>query len=61
MTKSPERDPKAWMAFLKEAERERLDTIQGQHRELVSERRRIYFRCRKRMDKAERLAKAANA
>lgn len=38
-----------WRDFLTDAERERLEQIKVENRNLKAEHRRIYDRCRKRM------------
>jgi len=41
-----------WTDFLTDQERARLAAIEGERKELRFEYRRIYDRCRKRMEKA---------
>lgn len=43
----------SWRDFLRDDERERLEAIKAETRALKAEHRRIYDRCRKRMEKAE--------
>lgn len=45
-----------WRNHLTEAERARLDEIEGERRSLNAEYRRIYDRCRKRIYRSEQTA-----
>ena len=42
-----------WRDYLTEAERDRLDALKAENRKLKAEHRRIYDRCRKRMEKRD--------